>query len=109
MKKFCFIFVSILLLFSGCSSNEESCEIFESEELSSQIIEKETVESSTIEESGEQEIMFEKALDMTFEFTKDGIDKPGFAQGIISITPLSNALNFGYYIVYFASDEYVLY
>lgn len=109
MKKIYFIFVSILLLFSGCSSNEESCEIFESEELSSQIIEKETVESSTIEESGEQEIMFEKALDMTFEFTKDGIDKPGFAQGIISITPLSNALNFGYYIVYFASDEDVLY
>jgi len=116
------ILLAILLIFCSCGKMQESIE--NTEQISESIaqptieptveptvvptIEPTVEESEEIKESSEVEIMFEKALDTTFEFIKDGKDKPGIAQGIISVTPLENAFNFGYYIVYFANDTEVL-
>lgn len=42
---------------------------------------------------------------MTYEFKGDEKDKPGFAKGIITITPKDDSVNSGYYLLYFADDN----
>ena len=64
--------------------------------------------SSTIQQdssSKEQYVInYTKKVDMTYTFTGDEKDKPGFGQGIIEITPTTSLKKSGYYLVYLAND-----
>ena len=72
------------------------------------IIESISSEELSNNESENDSIMYEKTLDMTYTFKGDEKDKPGFAEGIITITPLENTLNLGYYVVYLANEDGLL-
>lgn len=83
-------------------SNNISSEISSEEIISSEVISSEEISSIP------PEIVFEKKVDMTYEFVGDEKDKPGFAQGIISITPTTSKKKSGNYFVFFANDYGVL-
>ena len=66
----------------------------------------ESASESLVSESSE--IMYNKTLDMTYTFKGNGINNPGNGQGIIEITPLGNAKNLGYYVIYLANDNEII-
>ena len=66
----------------------------------------ESASESLVSESSE--IMCNKTLEMTYTFTGNGINNPGNGQGIIEITPLGNAKNLGYYVIYLANDNEII-
>ena len=89
---------------SGTSSlkeSETSLESLTTEEISS---ESSIVESETLSTKEDIVINFTKKVDMTYTFTGDEKDKPGFAQGVISIIPTDSNRTSGYYLVYLAND-----
>ena len=80
------------------SSSNEEISLSESEIISE--------ESSEMQEA--PEIVFNKKVDMSYSFTGDNKDKPGFAEGIITITPTVSKSTTGYYLLYFADDYQIL-
>lgn len=55
-----------------------------------------------------EKIGFEKMVDLTYTFSGDEKDKAGFAQGTLTVTPVSGAKQEGYYLVYFADENGLL-
>lgn len=55
-----------------------------------------------------EKIGFEKMVDLTYTFDGDEKDKAGFAQGRITVTPVSETKAGGYYLVYFADENGLL-
>lgn len=55
-----------------------------------------------------EKIGFEKMVDLTYTFSGDEKDKAGFAQGTLTVAPLSDGKTNGYYLVYFADENGLL-
>ena len=79
------------------------------EEVSSDINVSSNEESSKESISSEEiKIQFTKKVDMSYEFKGDEKDKPGFAQGTITITPTTSKKKTGNYLVYLADNQGLL-
>lgn len=110
MKKALGILLICPLLFA-CNTSESSTSSTSeatSDDSSSIISEPSSQESETLSTKEDIVINFNKKVNMTYTFTGDEKDKPGFAQGVISITPTESERTSGYYLIYLASDSELL-
>ena len=100
------LLMTLMFLLISCSNNEEQPSK-ESTEPSLNEQETPTVNSPTPDEE-EIKFKFTQQVKMTYEFVGDEKDKPGFAQGYITIKPLEGAKKIGYYLVCLANEDGIL-
>lgn len=100
------IIISLLLpLLLSCNNTSNNVSDDQSESTSISISESESISPSIDSSSPSNE---NRKLITTYQFKGDEKDKPGFAQGTITITPNENYRKEGYYLAYFADDDKLL-